>query len=164
MVPALAPHETSAEFLARLDTLERFVFHGSPHQGLVTLAPRPAQDVASSEWGNDTAVYAGPALIAIGRAILPPREQVAGRARVIASRNPHAPGGPRLVLTSNVKLGRGSVYVLDRTAFIRGAGGLEWKCHRRARVRLEVEVGVDDFRALGGRVMFVEPEWDTPAA
>jgi hypothetical protein len=91
-------------------------------------------------------------VVAVGRAILPPRNRVRGRWEIRASRAPGPPGGPLLAVSPNVRLGGGSVYVVDRGAFLENAALHEWKSGRPVRVLAEVAVTANDYVALGGRI------------
>jgi aspartate beta-hydroxylase len=151
-VPARGGDESAVDYLRRLEALGTLLFHGSPRRGIERLEPRPATDDAGGAWSNDTAVYAVPAVIAAGRAILPPRDRLRGRWEIRAGRVPHPPGGPVLAVSPNVWLGAGSVYVVDKRDFHENAALHEWKCARPVPVLAEVPVTVSDYMALGGRV------------
>jgi hypothetical protein len=88
----------------------------------------------------------------MGHAILPQRETIIGPWRIACDRRPQRSGGARVRVTANVKLGKGSVYALDKGAFRPGAGGFEWKARNAVPVLAEVEVGPEDFEASGGRI------------
>lgn len=144
--------ESAVAYLRRLESLGTVVFHGSPRGGIEVLEPRRATDDAGGAWCNDTAVYAVPAVIAAGRAILPSRDCVRGQWEVRASRDPREPEGPLLTVSSNVALGGGSVYVVEKKGFEQSEALHEWKCAEPVRVLAEVEVTAEDYVALGGRI------------
>jgi hypothetical protein len=116
------------------------------------LEPRRATDDAGGAWCNDVAVYAVPAVIAAGRAILPRRDRISAQWEISASRDPNQSAGPLLTVSPNVELGRGSVYVVDKKDFQENAARHEWKCADPVRVLAEIPVAPDDYIALGGRI------------
>lgn len=153
---ATLPHrdgdEPAVAYLRRLESLGTLLFHGSPRRGIAVLEPRRADDDAGGGWSNDTAVYAVPAVIAAGRAILPPRERVRGPWEIRAHRDPREPEGPLLTVSPNVPLGGGSVYVVEKNSFQQSTALHEWKCQEPVRVLAEIEVTPEDYVALGGRI------------
>lgn len=153
VVPAREEDESAADYLRRLDSLGTFLFHGSPYGGIDVLELNWAVDEASSgSWTNDRAVYAVPAVIAVGRAILPARDAVEGYWNFSLSRDPQHPGGPLLSVSVNLELGTGSVYVLEKAGFDGNPALHEWKSRVPVPVLAEVRVTPVDFREMGGRV------------
>ena len=162
-VPRRGADESAAEYLRRLESLGTLLFHGSPHRGIEVLEPRRASDEAGGAWYNDAAVYAVPAVIAVGRAILPRRDLVSGYWEISASRDRHQSGGPLLTVSPNVELGGGSVYIVEKRNFHGSTALHEWKCAEPVRVLVEVPVTVDDYVVLGGRIARA-PERDSRSA
>jgi len=155
-LPARQESETISEYLARLEKTAKFLFHGSPCGGIKVLEPREAEDVGGDEWGNDTAVYAVPAVIAVGRAILSKREAIKGKWSMGSSSSPGEPGGPVTTVSSNVTLGKGSVYIIGKQGFVPNARNNEWKSKVGVKVLGEVEVNPEDYTMMGGRIVVLD--------
>ena len=126
-LPVRQKSETASKYLDRLEKTAKFLFHGSPYGGIKVLEPREAEDVGGDEWGNDTAVYAVPAVIAVGRAVLPKREAIQGKWSISSGSNSGEPEGPVTTVSSNVVLGKGSVYIIGKKGFIPNNRDSEWK-------------------------------------
>lgn len=151
--PERLVEESAGDYLLRLESTGRFLFHGSPYSGIGELEPRKAIDSKGGEWGNDEAVYAVPAVIAVGRAILPKRDEIVGEWRISSSRDPNKPGGPEVVVSDNVNVGEGSVYVLNKTGFEENDGLHEWKIRAKVSTLAEVKVTPEDFTRMGGKII-----------
>ncbi|MDO8551501.1 MAG: hypothetical protein Q7S03_02370 [bacterium] len=112
LFPEKVENEKASDYIKRLEGTGEYIFHGSPSGNIKELETRLAKEVSADPWGNDEAVYAVPGVIAVGRAILPPRGNIIGKWSIASSSDPLENGGPKVWISPNVQLGEGSVYVL----------------------------------------------------
>jgi len=152
-LPVRQTEETASEYLDRLEGTEKFLFHGSPYDGIKVLEPREAEDIGGDEWGNDTAIYAVLAVVAVGRAILPKRETIKGNWSISSGSNSDESGGPVTTVSKNVVPGEGSVYIVDKQGFVPDNRNSEWKSKEEAKVLGEVKVNPEDYTTMGGRIV-----------
>ncbi|HPT36592.1 MAG: hypothetical protein ACOX35_00145 [Bacillota bacterium] len=131
-----------------------FVFHGSTRDGLEVLQPHKPRDAGDDPWNKDEAVYAttNPAL-AIPFAL---RQGYTGVFTVTTDTDTGEVTATfnavfRDVLASN----RGYVYVFDGALFPERKG-LQGKSYQEVIPVDVVEVTLEDFVALGGRIVFVQ--------
>jgi len=155
-LPKRKEGESTSNYLKRLDEDGRFLFHGSPYAQIEILEPRKANDVGGDEWGNDTAVYAVAAVIAVGRAILPKREMIKGDWNIGSSRDPNRPGGPITTISSNITLSKGSVYIVDKQGFLPNKEGNEWKSKKQVKILAEVKVEPENYKEMGGVIKVLD--------
>ncbi len=150
-------NETYAQYLERLEKTGRYLFHGSPAKNILKLEPRAATDVSGDPWRNDTAVFATPtAALAVQRAILPDRSTIQGEWKVSSGTNPQNPAEPLLVVSSNILLGDGTVYVLDKRGFTSNETGSQWKSNEPVRPLTEITVDPEVYEQLGGKTKIIE--------
>ena len=131
-----------------------FVFHGSTRDGLEVLQTHKPRDAGDEPWNKDEAVYAttNPAL-AIPFAL---RQGYTGVFTVTTDTDTGEVTATfnavfRDVLASN----RGYVYVFDGALFPERKG-LQGKSYQEVIPVDVVEVTLEDFVALGGRIVFVQ--------
>lgn len=141
--------EGTVEYLRRLESTGRYLFHGSPSE-IEALEPRdPVTDATDNPENKRRAVYAysSPAL-SIQRAIVD-RSKAEGEWDIVGGTDPEKPDVPLLMTTANLPLGTGYVHVLPRGAF-RHAGGYQWVSESPVAPVDTVEVGPETYQELGG--------------
>lgn len=151
-IEPIEPGETISQYLSRLEETGRYLFHGSPHD-IDIIEPRKATDISGDPWRNDTAVYANSnAALSIQRAILPPRDQIEGKWTVSSGTDPENSTIPLLVISDNIHLQSGVVYVLDRQGFERSATGSQWKSKNSVKPLIKISVDSTIYAELGGKI------------
>lgn len=158
-VPGREENETIPDYLRRLQETGNFLFHGSPFGAITELEPRLATDLSGDPWKNDQAVFAVPdAALAVQRALLPDLRKIEGARVIITGKNPQNPTEPYMEISSNVAaaLGQGSLYVLPKTGFDAHPKGGQWKSKDPVKPIIELPVGPDDYKGLGGKVVIRE--------
>jgi hypothetical protein len=162
-VPERLSSESSADYLRRLEALQRYLFHGSS-DSLEELTPRaPVTDAGTDPWEMETAVYASPNVVGVvGMSILQRRSERQGLWKVKVNFDPSSKHENEIKITENVGLTEGFVHVVSKEGFEPNESGDQYKSRQAVKPLTVVKVLPFDFYQMGGKVIKVELE-DKPA-
>ncbi len=149
--------ENAVEYLKRLENSGEFVFHGSPNRDIAVMEPRPATDTSGDSFKNDTAVFADArSAYAILRALIPSRDKVSGDWTLSTGMRK---GIPEIQASEDIArmfgTERGMVYVMPKKDFEESKDLVQWKSKNPEKPFYKVEVGIEDYKSVGGKIEVV---------
>ncbi|PIX62091.1 hypothetical protein CO057_01025 [Candidatus Uhrbacteria bacterium CG_4_9_14_0_2_um_filter_41_50] len=147
-IPEQKENEITAEYLLRLESDGRFLFHGSPNTEIKRLMTGDAYCATGHPDRNRCAVYATDhARLAVMRAILPPPDKTPS-CHIVTEMSD---GQAILKIRSSIEiqLVDGAVYVLSKGNF-RDVPDADWQSYTPINVLKKISVDLADFEALGG--------------